>query len=125
MQIAWIGTGIMGAPMARRLLKEGHKVSVFNRSTEQAQRLAMMTSMFFVMLPMMYLSGFIVPVESMPDWVQPIAGLMPLRYFLVIVRGVMLKGATAADLMPSIVRQSGLSLAIFCVAILSFRKRSD
>jgi 3-hydroxyisobutyrate dehydrogenase len=40
MQIAWIGTGIMGAPMARRLLKAGHKVSVFNRSHEKAQRLA-------------------------------------------------------------------------------------
>jgi 3-hydroxyisobutyrate dehydrogenase len=40
MQIAWIGTGIMGAPMARRLLKAGHKVSVFNRNPEKAQRLA-------------------------------------------------------------------------------------
>jgi len=40
MQLAWIGTGIMGAPMARRLLKAGHKVSVFNRSAEKAQRLA-------------------------------------------------------------------------------------
>jgi 3-hydroxyisobutyrate dehydrogenase len=40
MQIAWIGTGIMGAPMVRRLLKAGHKVSVFNRTPEKAQRLA-------------------------------------------------------------------------------------
>src|ERR1039457_2435005 len=40
MQIAWIGTGIMGAPMARGLLKAGHRVSAFNRSPEKAQRLA-------------------------------------------------------------------------------------
>ena len=40
MQLLWIGTGIMGAPMARRLLKAGHKVSVFNRNPEKAQRLA-------------------------------------------------------------------------------------
>ena len=40
MNLAWIGTGIMGAPMVRRLLKAGHKVSVFNRSPEKAQRLA-------------------------------------------------------------------------------------
>ena len=40
MLIGWIGTGIMGAPMARRLLKAGHKVSVFNRTHEKAQRLA-------------------------------------------------------------------------------------
>ena len=39
MNIAWIGTGIMGAPMARRLLREGHKVRVFNRSPEKARRL--------------------------------------------------------------------------------------
>lgn len=40
MNLAWIGTGIMGAPMAQRLLKAGHNVSVFNRSRENAQRLA-------------------------------------------------------------------------------------
>ena len=40
MTILWIGTGIMGAPMARRLLKAGHQVVVFNRSPEKAQRLA-------------------------------------------------------------------------------------
>ncbi len=40
MQIGWIGTGIMGAPMARRLLKAGHRVTVYNRSPEKAQRLA-------------------------------------------------------------------------------------
>lgn len=40
MQLAWIGTGIMGAPMVRRLLKAGHKVNVYNRTAEKAQRLA-------------------------------------------------------------------------------------
>lgn len=40
MNLAWIGTGIMGAPMARRLLKAGHKVNVYNRTPEKAQQLA-------------------------------------------------------------------------------------
>jgi 3-hydroxyisobutyrate dehydrogenase len=40
MQIAWIGTGIMGAPMARRLLRAGHRVTVFNRTVQKAQALA-------------------------------------------------------------------------------------
>ena len=39
MEIAWIGTGIMGAPMARRLLKAGHRVRVYNRSPEKARKL--------------------------------------------------------------------------------------
>src|SRR5713226_9803174 len=40
MEVAWIGTGIMGAPMARRLLQAGHRVRVFNRSQEKARALA-------------------------------------------------------------------------------------
>src|SRR5579863_7539371 len=40
MEIAWIGTGIMGAPMARRLLQAGHRVRAFNRSPEKARALA-------------------------------------------------------------------------------------
>src|SRR5579884_3654714 len=40
MQLAWIGTGIMGAPMARRLLRAGHRVTVFNRTPAKAQALA-------------------------------------------------------------------------------------
>ncbi len=40
MEIAWIGTGIMGAPMARRLLRAGHRVRVYNRSAEKARALA-------------------------------------------------------------------------------------
>lgn len=40
MQLAWIGTGIMGAPMARRLLRAGHRVAVFNRTPAKAQPLA-------------------------------------------------------------------------------------
>ena len=128
--VFWFHVPMLGSPVVLFLnvipflcatLGLGLLVSAISSTQQQA----MMTSIFFVMLPMMYLSGFIFPVESMPDWVQPIADLMPLRYFLVIVRGVMLKGATAADLMPSIVKLSGLSLAIFFGAILSFRKRSD
>ena len=40
MEVAWIGTGIMGAPMARRLIQAGHRVRVFNRSPEKARALA-------------------------------------------------------------------------------------
>ncbi len=52
----------------------------------------MMTTMFFFLMPMIYLSGFIFPIENMPAWIQPLTYLIPLRYFLVIVRGIFLKG---------------------------------
>ena len=51
-----------------------------------------MTAVFFFMMPMIYLSGFIFPIENMPAVIQPITYLIPLRYFLVIVRGIFLKG---------------------------------
>ncbi len=43
-------------------------------------------------MPMIYLSGFIFPIENMPAVIQPFTYLIPLRYFLVIVRGIFLKG---------------------------------
>ena len=51
-----------------------------------------MTATFFFLTPMMYLSGFIFPIENMPAVIQPVTYLIPLRYFLVIVRGIFLKG---------------------------------
>jgi ABC-2 type transport system permease protein len=57
-----------------------------------SQQQAMMTAVFFFMLPMIYLSGFIFPIENMPAVIQPVTYLIPLRYYLVIVRGIFLKG---------------------------------
>jgi len=58
----------------------------------QNQQQAMMTAVFFFMMPMIYLSGFIFPIENMPAVIQPLTYLIPLRYYLVIVRGIFLKG---------------------------------
>ncbi len=66
----------------------GLLVSTVSRTQQQA----MMTAVFFFMLPMIYLSGFLFPIENMPAIIQPITYLIPLRYFLVIVRGIFLKG---------------------------------
>ena len=51
-----------------------------------------MTTTFFFLTPMIYLSGFIFPIENMPQWIQYVTYAIPLRYFLVIVRGIFLKG---------------------------------
>ena len=47
-----------------------------------------MTATFFFLMPMIYLSGFLAPIENMPQPIQWATYLMPLRYFLVIVRGI-------------------------------------
>ena len=59
-----------------------------------------MTTTFFFLMPMIYLSGFIFPIENMPAWIQPVTYLIPLRYFLVIVRGIFLKGVGLETLWP-------------------------
>ncbi len=51
-----------------------------------------MTTTFFFLIPMIYLSGFVFPIENMPAAIQHITYVIPLRYFIVIVRGLFLKG---------------------------------
>jgi ABC-2 type transport system permease protein len=67
-------------------------LGLFLSTVSNTQQQAMMTTIFFFMLPMLYLSGFIFPIENMPEPIQPFTYLIPLRYYLVIVRGIFLKG---------------------------------
>jgi ABC-2 type transport system permease protein len=66
----------------------------------QTQQQAMMTATFFFLMPMIYLSGFIFPIENMPPVIQWLTYLIPLRYFIVIVRGIFLKGVGMEVLWP-------------------------
>lgn len=70
---------------------------------------------FLVMLPSVLLSGFMFPRSEMPLPIYAISMVLPVTYFVEILRGVILRGADFADLAPS-----ALGLAICCVAILSF-----
>ena len=69
--------------------------------------------MFFVMVPMIILSGFVFPIENMPQIIQYVTLFMPLRYYFVIVRGLFLKGAGFEHLW-----KETLSLLIIWVVIL-------
>ena len=80
----------------------------------ETQQAAWMMSLVLTLLPAIILSGFIFPLESMPGVVQTISYFFPLRYFLVVIRGVILKGAGFDALLPQI-----QALAVFAVAILA------
>jgi ABC-2 type transport system permease protein len=67
-------------------------LGIFISTISKTQQQAMMTSAFGVILPMVYLSGFIFPIASMPVIIQWITNFIPLKFFLVIVRGIFLKG---------------------------------
>ncbi|MBB5577205.1 MULTISPECIES: ABC transporter permease [Rhizobium] len=80
---------------------------------------------FLFLVPAMLLSGFATPIENMPDWLQPLTVINPLRYFLVIVKGVFLKDIPAAE----VVNQTWPLLVIASVTLSAaswlFRRRLE
>lgn len=97
-------------------------LGLFVSTISDTQQQAMMTSIFFFLTPMLYLSGFIFPIENMPAVIQPVTYLIPLRYFIVIVRGIFLKGVGVAVLWPQILALLGWGLAIVGLAVWRSRK---
>jgi ABC-2 type transport system permease protein len=84
----------------------------------------MMTSTFFFLTPMLYLSGFIFPIENMPRAIQPVTYLIPLRYFLVIVRGIFLKGIGLELLWPQALAMTAWGVGMLGLAVVRSRKRA-
>jgi len=89
------------------------------------QQQAMMTTVFFFLAPMIFLSGFIFPIENMPGVVQSLTYLIPLRYYLVIVRGIFLKGVGIDVLWPDALAMLGWGLVVLGLAVARSRKRLD
>jgi ABC-2 type transport system permease protein len=98
-------------------------LGLFVSTISATQQQAMMTTTFFFMLPMVFLSGFIFPIENMPEAIQPVTYLIPLRYFLVIVRGIFLKGVGLETLWPDAAALLAWGLAMLTLATLRSSKR--
>lgn len=97
-------------------------LGLFVSTISRTQQQAMMTSVFFVMLPMIFLSGFVFPISNMPVIFQNISYLLPLRYFFEIVRGIFLKGIGIVDLWQQVCMLSIFGVAIFTLSAIRFRK---
>lgn len=82
---------------------------------------AVMT-VFFVNYIMQVTSGFITPIECMPDWLQPATYAIPLRYTVIIMRNAYLKGATVVDLWQQLACMMALTVLCVAVAIRSYRR---
>jgi ABC-2 type transport system permease protein len=98
-------------------------LGLFVSTISATQQQAMMTTTFFFLTPMIYLSGFIFPIENMPGWIQPVTYLIPLRYFLVILRGIFLKGVGLETFWPQAAALLAWGLAILLLATLRSSKR--
>jgi ABC-2 type transport system permease protein len=98
-------------------------LGLFVSTISSTQQQAMMTSTFFFLTPMIYLSGFIFPIENMPAAIRPITYLMPLTYFLEIVRGIFLKGLGLETLWPQTLALLTWGLVVLVLAALRSQKR--
>lgn len=97
---------------------------LFMSTISHTQQQAMMASFFFFQ-PAFTLSGFAFPIRNMPEPVQWLTYLNPLRYFMEIVRGVFLKGSGAADLWPQLAALAGMGILIVMWSARRFHKRLE
>ncbi len=91
-------------------------------STTQQQ--ALVTSFFFIM-PAITFSGFGFPISTMPQWLQYLTYLNPLRYFLIVLRGTYLKGVGMDILWPQMLAMLALGAGLLTAAVLRFHKALD
>jgi drug efflux transport system permease protein len=99
-------------------------LGLFISTISETQQQAMMTATFFFLTPMIYLSGFIFPIENMPAVIQPITYLIPLRYFLVMVRGIFLKGIGLELLWPQLAAMVAWGAVVLALAVARSTKRA-
>lgn len=100
-------------------------LGLFVSTISRTQQQAMMTAQFFVLMPMMYLSGFTFPIENMPPFLQFISLGIPMRYYLVIVRSLILKGVGISSLWFEAGMLLFMGVTILIASVLRFRKKLD
>jgi len=97
-------------------------IGLFISTISQTQQQALMSSFFFY-LPAVLLSGFMFPISNMPEPAQWLTYLNPLRYFLVIIRDIFLKGSGWEILWPQFAALAVLGAALLLISSLRFQKR--
>jgi ABC-2 type transport system permease protein len=103
------------------MLGQGLLISVVARNQVVATQLATMTSM----LPSMLLSGFIFPIENLPLPLRLLSTLIPARYFVGTLRGVLLRGNGLAELWPQLVALTLFAALMLAAAMGRFQRRLD
>jgi len=98
----------------------GILISTIARSQQEAMFVA-----FFITTPSIFLSGFFFPLEAMPQVLQLISYVIPLRYMLIIIRGIVLKGVGLRILAGEVLAIAVFGVFIFSIAARRFRKRLE
>jgi len=100
-------------------------LGLFISTISRSQQQAMMIAVFFFIMPMVILSGFVFPIESMPGVIQAVTYVFPLRWYFVIIRGLFLKGVGLAELWKESLALAAIGLVVIAGSVLRFRKRLE
>jgi len=124
----WFGIPFVGSPpllfaLSGLYLLTTLGIGMFFSTVTTTQQQAMFMAWFFSVFSILT-SGFFTPIANMPQWLQYVTLVNPLRYFLVIVRGIMMKSAGLFDLTTEIGALTLFGVVIFSFAVLRFHKRT-
>ncbi|KPV48448.1 transporter, partial [Kouleothrix aurantiaca] len=125
----WFGVAIKGSILlllgiACLFLISSLSLGLLISTIAQTQQEAFLLT-FLTVLPSVFLSGFIYPIAALPRVLQVISGLVPLSYFLVVVRGIVIKGVGVPALGSQIVALALFGAVLIVLAATRFRKRLD
>jgi len=124
----WFGVPLRGSlwlflALTAIFLASAIALGVFVASVSRTLQQALLLS-FFGLFPLMFLSGTLAPVESMPKFMQTLSLVSPLRHYMDVILGVFLKGAGLADLWPQALALLAIGMPLFAAAILIFRSKT-
>jgi ABC-2 type transport system permease protein len=124
----WFGVPFVGSPillfaLAGLYLLTTLGLGMFVSTVTSTQQQAMFMVWFFSIFTMLT-SGFFTPISNMPVWLQQVTIVNPMKYFLVIVRGIIMKGSTLDDLLPNVIALVIFGVTLFAFSILRFHKRA-
>lgn len=100
-------------------------LGLYVSTISKTQQQAMMIAVFAVMMPMVFLSGFAFPIENMPKIIQYISHVIPLKYFINIIRGVISKGLGFSELWINALVLLIMGIFILVISSLRFQRRLD
>jgi ABC-2 type transport system permease protein len=125
----WFGVPVRGdlgliIILSSLLLLSGLGIGLYASTIANTQQEAMMTT-WMTLLPAIFLSGFLFPLEAMPKVLYWISYIIPLRYYLVIIRSLLLKGVGIAAIQDQVIALAIFGIGIMGAAAMRFRKRLD
>jgi len=127
--VLWFGVPIRGSlalllALSALFLLTSLGIGLFISTVTRTQQEAMLLT-YFIMIPSIFLSGFFFPLEAMPEFLQVISYAIPLRYLLIIIRGIILKGVGADILWREVIALAVFGSIIMGLAAQRFRKRLE